>query len=280
MRRAGLTKYLFGSDANRLWPVHQRSFPDGILVLPAQGHRVGRARPRHQRRIMLVDLKYTSDTRYEHKLEEIQHLAGPCKGHAKGQHEALHAALHTSCGTHCDSVVFVPILLGYGGTIYTEHTLGALQQLGLDSAASRQLAEKLVLHAATSAHNVIGTRRMAYSFFLSAAECWSCSIGFAACMLQAGWPAAQSRRAECICVQILHSSCSLLLPGWSIDLSVCILMASDGEVIMQCACGGHVVIVGITAVAWRSGPDPETVTPQRQRNGRLRAVVVYTGPDR
>eukprot|EP00983_Pelagomonas_calceolata_P055290 1144087-Pelagomonas_calceolata.AAC.1 len=51
------------------------------------------------------------------------------------------------------------ILLGVGGTCYTEHTLNQFKQLGLDHQRAIKLARKLHAHSIMYANKLVTTRR-------------------------------------------------------------------------------------------------------------------------
>ena len=58
------------------------------------------------------------------------------------------------------SVTLHTILLGVGGTIYNNHTLEPLQELGLDSQRVKKLASKLHVHSVKyAARQIVHTRR-------------------------------------------------------------------------------------------------------------------------
>jgi len=55
------------------------------------------------------------------------------------------------------------ILLGMAGSVYTEHTLGPLRELGVSQQQTRRLVNKLHRHAATHAVAIVGHRRCSQS---------------------------------------------------------------------------------------------------------------------
>ncbi|KAF5829548.1 putative carboxypeptidase [Dunaliella salina] len=72
-----------------------------------------------------------------------------------------------ACQQHSDlckiisakAVSIHPILLGVGGTIYTEHTMKQFKQLGLDHQRATRLAQQLHAHSVQYAHKLATTRR-------------------------------------------------------------------------------------------------------------------------
>ena len=56
-------------------------------------------------------------------------------------------------------VTIHPVLLGVGGSIYTEHTLKQFKQLGLDHQHSTKHAKQLHAHSVRYAHKLVSTRR-------------------------------------------------------------------------------------------------------------------------
>ena len=80
--------------------------------------------PADKRHVHQIEIKYCEDTSPEHQLNT-----------AKQQHADLHKLLNA------ETLTIHPILLGVGGTIYTEHTLKQFKQLGQD----HQRATKITL---------------------------------------------------------------------------------------------------------------------------------------
>ena len=68
MKRTRLKRWFFGS--NHAATASCRSVPDAVLVIPCGPHE-GPARciPRRNRKLMLIEVKYCSDTRYAEKLQ-------------------------------------------------------------------------------------------------------------------------------------------------------------------------------------------------------------------
>eukprot|EP00983_Pelagomonas_calceolata_P009324 301445-Pelagomonas_calceolata.AAC.1 len=87
-------------------------------------------------------MKYCEDTRPGQQLEAAQrHHADLCKT-ISGKSVTLHT-----------------ILLGVGGTCYTEHALKQFQKLGLDHQRAIQLACKLHARSVMYANKLVTTRR-------------------------------------------------------------------------------------------------------------------------
>ena len=124
------------------------SRPDAIMVVPLtpQRHwpRTPQDLPESERRIILIEIKYCSDT--DPSAQQSKAL---------GQHEALMKTL-ASKGAN---VQLVPILLGIGGTVYEEHTRQPLLSLGVTPAAITKVLNKLNRLAAKWAASLVGTRR-------------------------------------------------------------------------------------------------------------------------
>jgi hypothetical protein len=97
-----------------------------------------------QRVVTTVEIKFCVDTSYNTQLEA-----------ANAQHTKLHELL-TARGSH---VSHIAILLGIGGTIYTEHTKQQLAQLGIAPTQLTKLLSKLNRLAATWAGALVSTRR-------------------------------------------------------------------------------------------------------------------------
>eukprot|EP00983_Pelagomonas_calceolata_P049386 1141499-Pelagomonas_calceolata.AAC.1 len=84
-----------------------------------------------QRHVHLIKIKYCEDTRPGQQLEAGQR-----------QHAVLCKLICAKLALHHD-----PILLGVGGTCYTERTLNQYKQLGLDHQRANKLARKLHGHS-------------------------------------------------------------------------------------------------------------------------------------
>eukprot|EP00983_Pelagomonas_calceolata_P122358 1160900-Pelagomonas_calceolata.AAC.5 len=95
--------------------------------------------------VHLIETKYCEDTRPGQQLEAAQEQhADLCK-----LINAKVVTLHT-------------ILLGVGGTCYTEHTLNQFKQLvvlGLDHQRANKLARKFHAHSVMYANTLVTTRR-------------------------------------------------------------------------------------------------------------------------
>jgi len=124
------------------------SRPDAIMVVPLtpQHHwpRTPRDLPESERRIILIEIKYCSDTDPSEQKEK-----------ALRQHAAL---VQTLAGTGAN-VQVVPFLLGVGGTVYDELTRQPLLSLGVPSTAITKVLNKLNRLAAKWAASLVGTRR-------------------------------------------------------------------------------------------------------------------------
>ena len=96
----------------------------------------------NERHMHLIEIKFCEDTRPEHQLNA-----------AKQQHADLCKLINAK------AVTIHPILLGVGGTIYTEHTLKQFKQLGLDHQRATKLAQQLHAHSVQYAHKLVSTRR-------------------------------------------------------------------------------------------------------------------------
>jgi len=95
-----------------------------------------------QRHVHLIEIKYCEDTRPEHQLAAAQQ-----------QHAHLCKLIDAK------AVTIHPILLGVGGTCYTEHTLNQFKKLGLDHQRATKLARQLHAHSAIYGHKLVTTRR-------------------------------------------------------------------------------------------------------------------------
>ena len=102
--------------------------------------------------IFIVEIKTCRDT-------------DPCKQlhNATEQHGGLREQLQQA-GFRPANIHVVPILIGVSGTIYTEHTLGALEKLGVDNQRARSCARKIHTLMVQQLHSiVINRRRMEHS---------------------------------------------------------------------------------------------------------------------
>ena len=125
------------------------SYPDAVVCLSAEQH-FGAAEiiPPAARRLLLIEVKYCAETREALTRRE----AG-----AREQHAELVAEL-TQSG-RCKSAEVVPILLGVGSMVFTEHTKDRLKQLGVKGQALESLMTALSRHAAHAAHGMVVLRR-------------------------------------------------------------------------------------------------------------------------
>jgi ribonuclease HI len=113
--------------------------PDAILVS-------GKGK-RQSKDIRIMELKFCSDTRPEDQLHRAQK-----------QHAEL-ISLLLEQGYNRSNIQLIPILIGVAGTIYTQHTLDALQLLGISQPAAKKCCSKLHTQAIKSLHSIVQTRR-------------------------------------------------------------------------------------------------------------------------
>jgi len=123
------------------------SYPDAVLCLSA-GQHFGAAEliPPSERKLLLVEVKYCAETREALKRQEDR---------AQTQHEELIAMLKDKC----KSAEVVPILLGVGSVVFTEHTKNRLKKLGVKGQPLESLLTALSRHAAHAAHSMVVLRR-------------------------------------------------------------------------------------------------------------------------
>jgi ribonuclease HI len=114
--------------------------PDGLLITLHRDIK--------QRRVHIIEVKCCQDTSREEQLDR-----------ARKQHAELTTEL-SNAGYEPSHIRTVPILIGVSGTIYKDHTLAPLQQLGLSRAQAVKCAKKLHLQAIRSLHSIVKTRRM------------------------------------------------------------------------------------------------------------------------
>ena len=114
------------------------SIPDATLILPDP-------RPNHLPSILLIDLKTCNDTKPAHQLQ-----------HCFAQHAQLTNKLREVGYT---DVRTIPILVGHSGTIYLQHTLAALETLGIDRARAEKCAGKLHDTACSWLDSIYRTRQ-------------------------------------------------------------------------------------------------------------------------
>jgi hypothetical protein len=62
-------------------------------------------------------------------------------------------------GTPRQNIKLIPILLGHSGTIYIEHTLRAIEMLGVTAIHARKCATKMHVEAIRQLHSIVKTRR-------------------------------------------------------------------------------------------------------------------------
>eukprot|EP00983_Pelagomonas_calceolata_P051260 1142334-Pelagomonas_calceolata.AAC.1 len=89
----------------------------------------------------LIEIKYCEDTRPGRQLEAAQQQHADLCKNINGKVVMLHT-----------------ILLGVGGTCYTEHTLHQFKQVGLDHQCAIELAHKLHAPSVQYAHELVITR--------------------------------------------------------------------------------------------------------------------------
>ena len=99
---------------------------------------------KHNHRVLLVEVGYTSDTRWQEKLE---------------QKEAQHTKLITALRAAKWEVVCQVILLGRTGIVY-KRDLAALEHMGVNKAAARTLLTKLSVDTVLAAHDIGMARRL------------------------------------------------------------------------------------------------------------------------
>ena len=123
-----------------------RSRPDAVFVIPNDtylGSEIDKVRP-GEADVYVMELKYCPDTNPHDQL-----------GRATAQHADICNQLE-----HLGHTVHrVIILLGAGGTIFTEHTRTVLQEWGIRGDQLAKLCNKLNNSAAHWAASIVGTRR-------------------------------------------------------------------------------------------------------------------------
>ncbi|KAG1652286.1 hypothetical protein FOA52_010310 [Chlamydomonas sp. UWO 241] len=97
--------------------------------------------------ILIVELKACQDTRPTDQMTA-----------ARQQHEELVERL-VERGYRRDNIKIYPILLSVSGTIYAAHTIGTLEQLGVQRDAALSCAQKLHTLMVQQLHSVVTTRR-------------------------------------------------------------------------------------------------------------------------
>ena len=104
------------------------------------------ATPLASRQVHIVELKCCQDTRPEASLQR-----------ATEQHSELRQQL-IAAGYNSSNIQIVPILIGVSGTIYQQHTIEALQKLGVTRADARHCASKLHTQSIKRMHSIVTTR--------------------------------------------------------------------------------------------------------------------------
>lgn len=117
--------------------------PDILLVT---GGRTRHAAANSQ--IYIVEIKTCIDTRHEAQLTA-----------ARDQHTNLIHRL-VERGYAMNQIHTIPILVGVSGTIYTQHTLRALEQLGVPADKARTKCQKLHLEMTKRLHDIVVQRRI------------------------------------------------------------------------------------------------------------------------
>ena len=146
LRRSTLRTWLLGHDDIG---EQATSYPDAVLVVPTGPHDGPATKiPMKQRKLVFIELKYSSDTNISGALDK-----------AATQHATLMGSLKQ--GQHYAELQLVRIILGATGVIYKVHTRGALKELGVTGAAQDKLVNKLHVHAVQAAHQLVSTRHKA-----------------------------------------------------------------------------------------------------------------------
>ena len=97
--------------------------------------------------IYIVEIKTCRDTDVQRQLSN-----------ATTQHGGLPERLQKA-GYRAANIMIVPFLIGVSGTIYTEHTLAAMEKLGIDSERARKCARKIHALMADQMHSIVINRR-------------------------------------------------------------------------------------------------------------------------
>ena len=117
--------------------------PDILLIEPISAKQpVGPAREM-PRKVLIVEVGYCSDTRMVEKLND--------------KYEQ-HAQLKSLLLARGHTVSVLPIVLGNTGSVYTTNA-DVLRALGVNRATRERLLTSLSIHAVTSMHKIIRTRR-------------------------------------------------------------------------------------------------------------------------
>ena len=98
-------------------------------------------------RVYIVELKFCSDTQPNKQLAKCK------EQHAKLAQELIQA------GYDKKNVKVIPILIGMSGTIYKEHTIEALEQLGVSHICAIRSAKKMHQTAIRLLHSIVKNRR-------------------------------------------------------------------------------------------------------------------------
>ncbi|KAF5842012.1 eukaryotic translation initiation factor 3 subunit 8 N-terminus-domain-containing protein [Dunaliella salina] len=133
------------------------SRPDAVLIIHFNAkHTSNDVSPTHSHHALRSSSRRTTRTsrmRQPHELMQMNAMPEHQLNAAKQQHADLCTLINAK------AVTVQPILLGAGGTIYTEHTLKQFKQLGLDHQCATKLAQQLHAHSVQYAHKLVTTRR-------------------------------------------------------------------------------------------------------------------------
>jgi hypothetical protein len=126
----------------------RRLKPDIMLVVPAAGPATGsKVSTRDHTNIYIAELKCCPDTQRSNQLAK-----------SREQHLELQALL-VAAGYNAGNIHVIPVLVGHSGTIYTDHTLQAMETLGIPRQKAEKCARKIHSQVTSFLDSIVRTRR-------------------------------------------------------------------------------------------------------------------------
>ena len=115
--------------------------PDAMIVQNSESG------AKHEQIIYIIEFKFCRDTKPEDQLQACN-----------TQHQELIEKL-VAKGTPRKNIKLIPILVGHSGTVYIEHTLRAIEKLGVNMFHAKKCATKMHVEAIRQLHSIVKTRR-------------------------------------------------------------------------------------------------------------------------